>query len=733
MKFFACTALLLALTLTAENLAAQTLDDKVNSLLSQMTLQEKIGQMVQYSPYKEIEKKVQKEETEGKVGSILNVFGAKEVNAYQKAAMESRLHIPLLFGLDVIHGYKTIFPIPLAEDCAWNPDLLQKCASVGAHEAAAAGIRWTFAPMVDVSREPRWGRISEGSGEDPTLGSILAAARVKGFQGDSLSDPGSVAACAKHFVGYGAVEAGREYNTTNISDIDLWNVHLPPFQAALKAGVRTFMSAFNDLNGIPASANQYTLQEILRKKWGFQGFVVSDWASIHQLIDHGYAADDKQATLEGVKAGVDMDMESHDYSLYIPQLIKEGQLSMVQIDDAAKRILKVKYELGLFENPYTDEEKETASMLTMENRALAQEEARQSIVLLKNTKNLLPLSKNVRTIAVIGRLAVSQRDPLGSWACRGDQALDKVITVLDGIKAAVSKDTQVLYDPGVEIEKDSPQSIIDSSVATAKKADVVIVVAGETQDMSGEAASRTSISLPGRQEELVEALQASGIPVVLVLMNGRPLTIPWETDHLPAIVESWFLGTQHGAALADVLFGNANPSGKLVVTFPRSLGQIPIYYAHQNTGRPAGTEKWTSKYIDSPNTPLFPFGYGLSYTSFTYSGLKMDAKTLTSDHPLKVSATIQNSGTIAGTEIVQLYIHQKTASLTQPVRKLVDFKRVFLKSGESQKVEFILSADQLAFYDGQGQTHLEPGPFDLWVAKDSADAALKGQFELAVP
>ncbi len=709
------------------------IDAKVNALLAKMTLDEKIGQMVQYAPWKSTEDKIKGETAQGQVGSLLNVFGAKNANEYQKIAVDqTRLHIPLLFGLDVIHGYKTIFPIPLAEDCAWNPDLLQKCAGVAAQEASAAGVRWTFAPMVDVSREPRWGRISEGSGEDPTLGSILATARVHGFQGQHLSDPGSIAACAKHFVGYGAPVAGREYNTTDMSEVTLREIHLPPFKAAVEAGVETLMSGFNDLNGVPASGNKHTLREILKGEWGFKGFVVSDWASVQQLVTHGFATDNKDATMKGVLAGVDMDMQSHVYGDYISELVKEKKIPLRLINDAVRRILKVKYELGLFDNPYADESKEADLTLTQANLDLALQEAEQSIVLLKNDKNLLPLSKNLKAIAVIGSLANSKLDPLGSWHCRGEDVLDKVTTVLDGIKSKVSPDCKILYAPGVGVTTETTtDKSLTEAVDTAKKSQIAIVVVGETQNMSGEAAARTSLDLPGRQEEMVKALQATGVPVVLVLMNGRPLTIPWEAEHLPAIVESWFLGTQQGNALANILFGDTNPSGKLVVTFPRNLGQVPIYYAQMTTGRPnIGKEKWESRYIDSPNSPQFPFGFGLSYTQFDYSNLVLSDKTLGLSGLLKITAMVKNTGAIKGSEIVQLYIQDIAANITQPIRKLMDFKRLTLEAGESQLVEFDLPASKLGYYNELGKYVVEPGKFNLWVAKDSTDSALTDSFEL---
>ncbi len=710
------------------------LDAKVETLLKKMTLEEKIGQMCQFHPWRGADEKFKSQTAEGKIGSFLNVFGAKETNAFQKAAMNSRLKIPLLFGLDVIHGYKTIFPIPVAEDCTWNPDLIERSTAVAAKEAAAAGVRWTFAPMVDVSREPRWGRISEGSGEDPALGAILQPARVRGFQGKNLSDPGSIAACAKHYVGYGAAEAGREYNTTDMSEMTLRSIHLPPFKACVEAGVRTLMSAFNDLNGIPTSGNVHTIREILKGEYAFKGFVVSDWASVEQLVDHGYAADKKEAAQKGVIAGVDMDMVSNVYGDNIPALLKEKKLSMGQIDDAVRRILRVKFELGLFDKPYAEEEKESAATLTPENLATALEEAEQSIVLLKNEKNLLPLSREIKTIAVIGNLADSKRDPQGSWNCRGEESIDKVVTVLDGIKARVSKETKVLYNPGVGTSSSATDLVINEAVKTAKQAQMAIVVAGETQDMSGEAASRTTLDLPGRQEEMIKAIKASGVPVVLLLMNGRPLTIPWEAENIPAIVETWYLGTQHGTAVANVLFGDTNPSGKLVVTFPRSLGQVPIYYGQMHTGRPVDeakpNEKWHSRYIDSPNSPQFPFGFGLSFTSYSYSNLRLSSRTLNSKGQIKVTADVKNTGAMDGFEIVQLYIQDIAASITQPVRKLVDFKRVTLRAGESQMVEFNLPASKLGFYNGIGKYVIEPGKFNVWVGKDSSDETLKDSFDL---
>lgn len=706
------------------------IDQKVEALLKTMTLAEKIGQMGQDSPGSTPVSTVGPRIRAGMVGSLLNQIGAKDTNEVQKIAMEgSRLHIPLIMGLDVIHGYKTIFPIPIAEDCAWDPELLEKCASVAGHEAYAAGIRWTFAPMVDVSREPRWGRITEGSGEDPTLGGMLAAARVRGFQGKSLSDPGSIVACAKHYVGYGAAEAGRDYNTTDMSEVTLREVHLPPFKAAVDAGVRTLMSAFNDLNGVPASGNVHTIREILKNEWGFTGFVVSDWGSVAELVKHGYAADEKEASLRGENAGVDMDMEGKVYEKYLAKLVDEKKIPMAYIDDSVRRILRVKYEMGLFDHPYTDEAKEDAAMMTPASLALALQEAEESIVLLKNEKNLLPLSKKMKTIAVIGSLADSKADPLGSWHCQGDKT--QVTTVLEGIKAAVSKDTRVIYDPGVGLEEDAPSSAISKAVDAAKQAQVALVVVGETEEMSGESNSRSNIGLPGRQEEMVKAIQQAGVPVVVVLMNGRPLTIPWIAENVPAVLETWFLGNQQGPAVANVLFGDFNPSGKLVATFPRSVGQIPIYYSHMSTGRAGGQkEKYTSRYIDGPNSPQYPFGFGLSYNDYVYSNLQLSSTSVDTQGNLTVTADIQNKGDRPGVEIVQLYIQDIAASVTQPVRKLKDFQRVSLNAGEKKSVTFILPASKLGFYNSEGKYIVEPGKFNLWVSKDSADATLQASFQL---
>jgi len=724
-----------ATTAPARPKALDPLDRKVATLLAKMTLEEKIGQMVQWAHWDGKKREMILAETQkGKVGSLLNLIGAKETNEVQRIAVEkTRLGIPHIFGLDVIHGFKTIFPIPLGEDCSWDPELMEACAAVAAKEARASGIHWTFAPMVDVSREPRWGRIAEGSGEDPTLGSAMAAARVRGFQGGAkpeLDRHDTVVACAKHYVGYGSPEAGREYNYTEITEATLRDVHLPPFKAALDAGARTFMSAFNDLAGVPTSGNRHTLRDILKGEWGFKGFVVSDWASVAQVVPHGFAEDLKDATQLGVLAGVDMDMEGKGYSEHLAQLVKENKVPLALVNDAAARILKIKYELGLFERPYVDEKMESSTMLTAESLDLALRMAREAIVLLKNEKETLPLSKDLRTVAVLGALAASKKDPLGSWHCQGKEA--DVVSVLEGLRRKLPR-AQLKFVAGVGPEASvNDAKGIEEAVAVAKGSQLAILVVGERENMSGEAASRTSLSLPGRQLDLVQAVHKAGVPVVLVLMNGRPLTIPWEAENVPAIVESWFLGTRQGDAVADVLFGDFNPTGKLVVTFPRNLGQVPIYHSARNSGRPPEdpNDKWTSRYIDSPNSPQYPFGYGLSYTTYAYSDLSLSSAKIARNGKVTVKATVKNTGKKAGVEVVQLYMQDPVASLTQPVKKLADFKRVELGAGEERTVEFTLPASKLGFHNHAGKYVVEPGKFNVWVGKDSADTTLKGSFEL---
>ncbi len=699
-------------------------EKKIDALLARMTLEEKLGQLQQLDGdangnYRPEHLKLVRE---GLLGSTLNVRGAARTNELQRVAVEeSRLKIPLLFGFDVIHGYRTIFPVPLGEAASWDPAAVERAASVAAAEAAAAGVRWTFAPMLDIARDPRWGRIVEGAGEDPYLGSVMARARVQGFQGRDYGAPDRVVACAKHWVGYGAAEGGRDYNTTDISESRLRELYFPPFKAAVDAGVGTFMSAFNDLNGVPTSANPFTLTTVLRGEWKFDGFVVSDYESIRELINHGVAADEAEAARAALSAGVDMEMVSRLYRKYAPQLIRENKLSQETIDTAVRRILRIKFRLGLFDRPYADEAGEQAATLSRANLETAREVAARSIVLLKNDRDVLPLSKNSRSIAVIGPLADSPQDMLGSWS--GDGRKEDVVTLLAGIRAKASPATKINYARGCSIAGEgstAEASSLDEAVRIAQESDVVVVAVGESADMSGEAASRASLDLPGRQLELVKAVIASGKPIVVVLMNGRPLTINWIAENAPAIVETWFGGVQAGNAIADVLFGDVNPGGKLPVTFPRSVGQVPLYYAHKNTGRPADpNNKYTSKYLDTPITPLFPFGYGLSYTQFRLTNLRLSAQSIKSNGSITVSVDMENIGKRTGDQVVQLYIRDVVASVTRPVKELKGFDRITLKPAEKRRVQFTLAPEQLGFYNRDMRFVVEPGQFKVFVGTNS--------------
>ncbi|MDZ7377209.1 MAG: glycoside hydrolase family 3 C-terminal domain-containing protein, partial [candidate division KSB1 bacterium] len=583
------------------------IERRIDVLLEQMTLEEKIGQLHQVSGVSDTFKQ---QVREGKIGSFLNIHGAKQANELQRIAVEeTRLKIPLIFGNDVIHGYRTVFPIPLAEAASWDPDLVEKTAAMAAREAAASGTHWTFAPMVDIARDPRWGRIAEGAGEDPYLGSVLAGARVRGFQGKDLRDPLTIVACPKHYIGYGAAQAGRDYFTVDMSLQTLLDVYLPPFKAAIEAGAGTIMSAFNELNGLPASANPYILTQLLRNELGFQGFVVSDWNAIGELLNHGVAATPAEAAKLALSAGVDMDMMGFVYQSQLSQLVKSGEIDERLIDTAVRRVLRIKFMLGLFDRPYIDPQLETSLILSKEHRELALESARKSIVLLKNEGQILPLSKNIKSLALIGPLADNKHDPLGCWLGEGKDS--DVISVLEGIKTKIPSE-RIRYAQGCPIERKSGSGI-SKAVQLAKNAEVAVLVVGESEALSGEASSRASLDLPGDQEQLVKAVFATGTPTIVVLMNGRPLTIPWIAEHIPAIIEAWQLGVESGNAIADVLFGDYNPGGKLPVTFPRSVGQIPIFYNHKNSGRPPASEKYSSRYLDLPVTPQFPFGFGLSY------------------------------------------------------------------------------------------------------------------------
>ena len=699
--------------LLASPAAAQNLD----SLLRRMTLAEKLGQLNLLSANGQASPQQLQLVRAGKLGGLFNVIGAENTTPVQRVAVtESRLKIPLLFGLDVIHGYRTIFPIPLGEASAFDPDAAEATARAAGQEAAAFGINWTYAPMVDIARDPRWGRIAEGSGEDPYLGSLLAAARVRGFQQ-------TIFATAKHFAGYGAADAGREYNETEISQRTMREIYLPPFKAAVDAGVASLMSAFNDIAGVPASGNAWLTDTVLRREWGFKGFVVSDWTSVAELINHGVAGSQAEAGRRGLTAGVDMDMQSSIYVDSLAALVRSNRIPLRVVDSAVMRILRAKQRLGLFRDPY----RARTAPPNAELRVLARRVAGESIVLLKNEKSLLPLDPNAGTIAVIGPLADNKEEPLGPWHTQG-QASD-VVTVLQGIKSKVPAGTQVVYAQGSGIE-DSATAGFAEAVAAARQAKVAILVLGERGDMSGEAASRSSLGLPGVQQQLLEAVAATGTPVVLELMNGRPLILEWAWVHVPAIVETWFLGVEAGNATADVLFGDVNPSGRLPVTFPRVLGQIPLYYNHRNTGRPPDpNNKYTSKYLDVPVTPRYPFGFGLSYTTFSYSNLKLSAARARVADTVTATVTVANTGNREGTDVVQLYIRDEVASVSRPVRELKAFKRVTLKPGESRAVDLRVAVRDLWFYGLDMKRVVEPGTFRVFVGSSSAEG-LEGRFEV---
>jgi beta-glucosidase len=707
-------------------IAQKSVERRVDSLVALMTIDEKVGQLVQYNNGRIDRAQLIRE---GKVGSLLNVLGTTDTRKFQRIAVEeTRLKIPLIFGFDVIHGYRTTFPIPLATACSWDPGLIEKAERVAATEATASGVHWTFAPMVDIARDPRWGRIAEGAGEDPYLGSMIAAARVRGFQGTDPASPTSLLACVKHFAAYGGAEGGRDYNTVDISERTLREIYLPPFHSALQAGARTLMCSFNEIDGTPSSGNRKLLTDILRHEWGFDGFVVSDWGSIGEMIQHGVVADQKQAAILSIHAGIDMDMESSCYADYLAAAVKDGRVPETEVNEAVRRVLREKFRLGLFDNPYKncDPEREKRDILTPANRQLARDVAERSIVLLKNENNLLPLNKKIKSLAVIGPLANNQRDPLGPWSGFGRS--EDVVTVLDGIKTKLPSDTKILYAQGCSITEPATAAFREA-LKTAGNADAIIAVVGESAAMSGEASSRSFIGLPGAQEELVRALQATGKPLVVVLMNGRPLAIPWIAEHVPAIVESWFLGVEAGNAIADVLFGDYNPSGKITATFPRATGQVPYYYNRKNTGRPADdTVKWTSRFIDIPSIPLYPFGYGLSYTTFSYSELAVSSGKLHPNDSIVVTAVVKNTGNRVGEESAQLYIRDEVASVTRPVKELKGFEKVALASGESKTVRFVLTADQLKFYDLSMNWTVEPGKFRVFVGPNSAEG-LETEFE----
>jgi beta-glucosidase len=712
--------LLAALIFAAPAAAALNADVelRVSKILEQMTLEEKLGQLQQLDGLTDGTARPEHFDlaAKGLLGSTLNVRGAKNVNALQRAAVErSRLKIPLLFGFDVIHGYRTVFPIPLALASSWDPAVVERAARVSADEAEAAGVRWTFSPMVDVARDPRWGRIVEGAGEDPYLGSVMARAWVHGYQGDDLSKPGFLAACVKHWVGYGAAEGGRDYNTTDISERTLREIYFPPFSAAVDAGALTFMSAFNDLNGVPSSGNHFTLTEVLRGEWGFIGFVVSDYTSVVELIKHGVAADEASAARLALTAGVDMEMVSRSYSENLPALIRAGKVPESVVDEAVRRILRVKVMLGLFERPYADEARERSEIFTADHRADARRLASRSMVLLKNDGGLLPLRKDLKAIAVIGPLGDDRAGMLGSWT--GDGRVEDAITVVAGLRAKYPG-ASITYTTGCAVTGGSDAGFAEA-VKAAKSADAVVLALGESADMTGEASARSSISLPGRQLDLAKAVFLAGKPTIVVLINGRPLAIPELAESAPAILEAWQPGTEGGGALADILTGDAIPGGKLNVSFPRSVGQIPIYYNHMSTGRPTSDEHYTSKYIDGPATPLFPFGWGLSYGQTRLSGLAVSPLKIQPDQKADVTVFVENTGARAADEVVELYIRRRAASVTRPVAELKGFQRVTLQPGEKRRVDINLGPKKLGFYGLDMKFGAEPGDYEITVGTSS--------------
>ena len=752
MKIF--TIILSALLLIQVNYsqAQKVVDPKMNqfitNLMGKMTLDEKIGQLnlsgagdvtTGETTSSDIHQKIR----DGKVGGLLNVKSVSKIRAVQKIAVEeSRLKIPLLFGMDVIHGYQTIFPIPLGLSCSWDIKLIEQSARIAAQEASADGLCWTFAPMVDISRDPRWGRVSEGSGEDPYLGSQIARAMVRGFQGDDLRKNNTIMACVKHFALYGAVEAGRDYNTTDMSRLRMFNEYFPPYKAAVDAGAGSAMASFNEVDGLPATANKWLMTDVLRKQWGFQGFVVTDYTGIAELTEHGLG-DLQEVSAQALHAGIDMDMVSEGFLKTIKKSLETGRITMTDIDLGCRRILEAKYKLGLFEDPfrYCDDNRAKTEIFTPENREISRQIAAQSLVLLKNDLQILPLNKG-GTIALIGPLADNKLNMTGTWSVAAD--FSKCVSLLSGIKAAAGDETTILTAWGTNILNDSildsrvsvfgkpsfrqnrsQKEMIDEAVEVAKKSDVIVAAMGECAEMSGECSSRSDISLPENQKELLKALLATGKPVVMVLFNGRPLTIPWEAAHVPAILEVWFSGTEAGNAIADVLFGKVNPSGKLTATFPQNVGQIPIYYSTKNTGRPLPEGAWfmkfRSNYLDVSNDPVYPFGYGLSYTNFDYGDLRLSTSQAKGNQTVTATINLTNSGKADGAEVVQLYIRDMVGSISRPLKELKGFQKVFLKAGETRPVTFNITPEDLKFYNGDLKYVWEPGDFVIMVGGNSRD------------
>jgi len=727
----ACAGALLAGALGLQAATPAEIERKIDALVVRMTLEEKLGQMSQTTFPGSLTDQARDQIRQGRWGSFLNAGTPQEKAEAQRIAVkESRLGIPLIFGQDVIHGYQTVFPIPLGQSASWDPDLVRRAARIAAREASAVGIHWTFAPMMDIARDPRWGRIAESLGEDPYLAGVLAAAMVRGFQGESLAAADSLAACAKHYVGYGATEGGRDYNTTWIPEVLLRNVYLRPFRAARDAGVASFMTAFNDLNGVPASGNQFTVRQVLRDEWKFDGFVVSDYTAIEELIAHGYAADQTDAALKGIRAGVDMEMVSTDYYDRGKALVESGRLDAKLIDQSVRSILRIKYRLGLFDG--RAQPVPTPAAASADALETARKLAAESLVLLKNQDGALPLAKSIGKVAVIGPLADSPVDQMGTWVLAGD--VKAVRTPLNEIRRMLGE-ARVAWAPGLKNSRDTSHEGFAAALDAARGADAVLLFLGEEASLSGEASARAFLNLPGAQEELAAEVAQAARPMITVILAGRPLTFHEVAEKSKAVLYAWHPGSMGGPAIAEALFGDASPSGRLSTTFPRTLGQVPIYYDHMNTGRPAaesGTEaanKYTSKYLDVSFTPEYPFGYGLAYTRFEYSNLKVSAPRMSMGGKLMVSAEIANAGSRESDEIVQFYTRQLAASVTRPVRELRAFRRVHLKPGERQTVEFTLSASDLAFYNARGQLAAEPGKFDVWIAPDSASGPM-GTFDL---
>lgn len=728
----------------------------IDDLMKKMTLDEKIGQLnlpgagditTGQSASSDIGKKIK----EGKVGGLFNIKSVSKIRDVQRVAVEeSRLKIPLIFGMDVIHGYETAFPIPLGLSCSWDMPLIEKSAHIAATEASADGICWTFSPMVDIARDPRWGRIAEGSGEDAYLGSQIAKAMVKGYQGDDLGKNNTIMACVKHYALYGAAEAGRDYNTTDMSRLRMYNEYLPPYKAAVDAGAGSMMSSFNEIDGIPASANKWLMTDLLRKQWGFGGFVVTDYTAINEMIDHGIG-DLQQVSALALKAGIDMDMVGEGFLTTLKKSLAEGKITQADIDLACRRILEAKYKLGLFKDPYLycDLNRAKTEIFTPENRKTARETATQTFVLLKNENQVLPV-QNKGTIALIGPLADNKENMPGTWSVATDYT--KSVSLLEGMKNALGNNVTLLYAKGSNIVDDAklddrisvfgkptyrdnrtPKQMIDEAVEIALKSDVIIAAVGESAEMSGESSCRTNIQIPANQRELIQALLATGKPVVLVLFTGRPLDLSWENANVPAILNVWFAGSEAGNAIADVLLGKVNPSGKLTTTFPQNIGQVPIFYNHKNTGRPLPEGEWFQKfrsnYLDVSNDPLYPFGFGLSYTSFKYSDLTLDKQKMTVGGTLNVSVKLTNTGKVDGAEVAQLYIRDLVGSITRPVKELKGFQKVFLKAGETKTLTFTLTTDDLSFYNSDLIFTAEPGDFKVFVGTNSANL-LEAQFEL---